>query len=67
MIPGISEIILHLHLVSNRQWNIASSDGRTKGVRNRDRKYTLYSQWEQLSGNRDVQRIKVEVKERRER
>ena len=27
MIPGISGIILHLHLVSNRQWNIASSDG----------------------------------------
>ena len=26
MIPGISETILDLHLVSNRQWNIASSD-----------------------------------------
>ena len=26
MIPGISEIILDLHMISNRQWNIASSD-----------------------------------------
>ena len=40
---------------------------RTKGVRNRDRKYTLYSKWEQLSGNRDVQRIKGKVKVSRKR
>ncbi len=40
---------------------------RTKGVRNRDRKYGLHAKWEQLSGNRDVQRIKVEVKESRKR
>jgi hypothetical protein len=28
---------------------------RTKTIRNRDRKYKLYAQWEQLSGNREVQ------------
>ena len=27
-IPGISGIILHLHMISNRQWNIVSSDGQ---------------------------------------
>ena len=26
VIPGISGIILHLHMISNHQWNIASSD-----------------------------------------
>jgi hypothetical protein len=31
---------------------------RTKTIRNRDRKYKLYTQWEQLSGNREVQGIK---------
>jgi hypothetical protein len=40
---------------------------RTKGVRNRDRKYALYTKWEQLSGNRKVQKIKAEVKENRKR
>jgi hypothetical protein len=28
---------------------------RMKTIRNRDRKYKLYTQWEQLSGNREVQ------------
>jgi hypothetical protein len=40
---------------------------RTKGVRRRERKYALYTKWEQLSGNRKVQKIKVEVKENRKR
>jgi hypothetical protein len=40
---------------------------RTKGVRDRDQKHGLCAKWEQLSGNRDVQRIKVEVKESRKR
>jgi hypothetical protein len=40
---------------------------RTKTIRNRDRKYKLYTKWEQLSGNRNVQRIKREVKETRKR
>ncbi len=31
---------------------------RTKTIRNRDGKYKLYTQWEQLSGNREVQGIK---------
>jgi hypothetical protein len=40
---------------------------RTRTIRNRDRKYKLYTQWEQLSGNRNVQRIKREVNESRKR
>jgi hypothetical protein len=36
---------------------------RTKGVRDRDQKHGLRAKWEQLSGNRNVQRMKVEVKE----
>jgi hypothetical protein len=40
---------------------------RTKTIRDRGRKYKLYTHWEQLSGNRNVQRIKVEVKESRKR
>ena len=40
---------------------------RTKTIRNRDRKYKLYTQWEQLSGNRNVQRIKKEVNKKRKR
>jgi hypothetical protein len=38
---------------------------RTKTIRNRDSKYKLYTQWEQLSGNRNVQRIKTEVNQKR--
>jgi hypothetical protein len=30
---------------------------RTKSIRNQDRKYKLYTQWEQLSGNREVQGV----------
>ena len=37
---------------------------RTKTIRNRDQKYKLYTQWEQLSGNQNVQRIKKEVHEK---
>ncbi len=40
---------------------------RTKTIRNRDRKYKLYTRWEQLSGNQNVQRIKTEVNEKRKR
>jgi hypothetical protein len=40
---------------------------RTKTIRNRDRKYKLYTQWEQLSGNRNVQRIKKEVNKKQKR
>jgi hypothetical protein len=40
---------------------------RTKTIRDRDRKYKLYTHWEQLSGNRDVQRIKKEVHKNRKR
>jgi hypothetical protein len=40
---------------------------RTKTIRNRDRKYKLYTHWEQLSGNRNVQRIKKEVNQKRKR
>jgi hypothetical protein len=40
---------------------------RMKGVRNRDRKCGLHTKWEQLSGNRNVQTTKVEVKENRKR
>ena len=40
---------------------------RTKTIRNRDRKCKLYTQWEQLSGNRNVQRIKKEVNKKRKR
>jgi hypothetical protein len=40
---------------------------RTKTIRNRDRKYKLYTQWEQLSGNREVQGIKKEVNRKRKR
>jgi beta-lactamase class D len=38
---------------------------RTRTIRNRDRKYKLYTKWEQLSGNRNIQRIKKEVNENR--
>ena len=38
---------------------------RTKTIRNRDRKYKLYTRWEQLSRNRNVQRIKLEVHKKR--
>jgi hypothetical protein len=37
---------------------------RTKTIRSRDQKYKLYTQWEQLSGNRNVQKIKKEVHEK---
>ena len=40
---------------------------RTKTIRNRDQKYKLYTHWEQLSGNRNVQRIKKEVNQKRKR
>jgi hypothetical protein len=40
---------------------------RTKTIRNRDRKYRLYAKWEQLSGNRNVQKIKEEVHKKRKR
>ncbi len=40
---------------------------RTKTIRNRDRKYKLYTQWEQLSGNREVQGIKKQVNKKRKR
>jgi hypothetical protein len=40
---------------------------RTKTIRNRDRKYKLYTQWEQLSGNREVQGILKKVKKKRKR
>ena len=40
---------------------------RTKTIRNRDRKYKLYTQWEQLSGNREVQGIKKQVNRKRKR
>ena len=40
---------------------------RTKTIRNRDRKYKLYTQWEQLSGNRNIQQIKKEVEQKRKR
>ncbi len=36
---------------------------RTKTIRNRDRKYKLYTQWEQLSGNREVQEKKTSQQE----
>jgi hypothetical protein len=52
------EQLHHLGLKNNR---------RTKTIRNRDRKYKLYTQWEQLSGNQNVQRIKKEVKKKRKR
>jgi hypothetical protein len=40
------------------------NDRRTKGVRNRDQKHGLCTtKWEQLSGNQNVQRMKVEAKE----
>jgi hypothetical protein len=38
---------------------------RTTTFRNRYQKYKLYTKWEQLSGNRNVQRIKKEVNENR--
>jgi hypothetical protein len=34
-------------------------------IRKRDRKCKLYTQWEQLSRNQDVQRIKKEVNKKR--
>ena len=40
---------------------------RTKVIRNRERKYELYTKWEQLSGNRSVQKIKKEVHQKRKR
>jgi hypothetical protein len=40
---------------------------RIKTTRNRNRKYKLYPQWEQLSGNPNIQRIKKEVNEKRKR
>jgi hypothetical protein len=40
---------------------------RTKTIRSRDRKYKLYTQWERLSGNRNVQWIKKEVHQKRKR
>jgi hypothetical protein len=40
---------------------------RTKVIRNRERKYELYTKWEQLSGNRSVQKIKKEVHLKRKR
>jgi hypothetical protein len=43
------------------------NDRRTKGVRDRDEKHGLHAKWEQSSGNRDVQRTKVEAKESRKR
>jgi hypothetical protein len=45
----------------------SKNNRRTKGVRNRDRKCGLHTKWEQLSGNRNVQRTKVEAKEDRKR
>jgi hypothetical protein len=38
---------------------------RTKTIRNRDRKYKLYMQWEQLNGNREVQEKKQVNKKRK--
>jgi hypothetical protein len=40
---------------------------RTKAIRNKDRKYKLYTHWEQLSGNGNVQRMKKEVNHKRKR
>jgi hypothetical protein len=40
---------------------------RTKTIRNKDRKYKLYTHWEQLSGDRNVQRMKKEVNQKRKR
>jgi len=40
---------------------------RTKTIRDRDRKYKLYTHWEQLNGNRNVQKIKKEVLGKRKR
>jgi hypothetical protein len=40
---------------------------RTKSIRNRDSKYKLYTQWEQLNENQNVQRIKKEVNKKRKR
>jgi hypothetical protein len=40
---------------------------RTKTIRDRNRKYQLYAKWEQLSGNRNVQKVKEEVQKKRKR
>jgi hypothetical protein len=40
---------------------------RKKTIRNKERKYKLYTHWEQLSGNRNVQRMKKEVNQKRKR
>jgi hypothetical protein len=40
---------------------------KTKMIQNRDQKYKLYAQWEQLSGNWNVQRIKKEVNQKQKR
>jgi hypothetical protein len=45
----------------------SKNNQRTKGVRNRDRKCGLHTKSEQLSGNRNVQRTKVEEKENQKR
>jgi hypothetical protein len=41
----------------------SKNNRRTKGVRNKGRKCGLRTKWEQLSGNQNVQRMKVEAKE----
>ena len=50
-------------LVEQRHQVGLKNNLRTKGVRNRDWKRKLYSEWEQLGGNPNVQSIKVELKE----
>jgi hypothetical protein len=40
---------------------------RTKTIRDRERKYKLYTHWEQLNGDRNVQKIKKEVLGKRKR
>jgi hypothetical protein len=38
---------------------------RTKTIRNQDRKYKQFTEWEQLSGNQEVQGIKKQVNKKR--
>jgi hypothetical protein len=40
---------------------------RTRTISNRDRKYRLYTKWEQISGNREVQSIKTSIHSKRKR
>ncbi len=40
---------------------------RTRTISNKDRKYQLYTKWEQISGNRQVQSIKRSIHSKRKR